>query len=258
MTKGFVIDVHKCTGCYSCQIACKDEHVGNDWLPYSRQEPNTGQFWIKVNEKERGSRPHVKVSYTPVIGAQTEAIREYAPEVLQDREDGLIVIDPEKAKGRKDLADKFEGVYWNAELDIPQGCTGCAHLVDGDGPLTTPRCVDNCPVEAIQFGDLEDLDTEGCERLDPESHVYYRNLPKRFIAGTVYDPEIEEIVEGATVTATSEKGTYTATTDNFGDFWLRQIPAAEWTVTIEKDGRKKTLQVSTVDEDKGLADIPLD
>ena len=91
--KGFVIDVQKCTGCYACQIACKDEHFGNTWMPYAQEQPEVGQFWIKVNEKERGRRPHVRVSYTPVIGAQTDAIREFAPEVLQDREDGLIVID---------------------------------------------------------------------------------------------------------------------------------------------------------------------
>ena len=36
--KVFVIDVGICNGCYSCQIACKDEHVGNDWTPY-RQTP---------------------------------------------------------------------------------------------------------------------------------------------------------------------------------------------------------------------------
>jgi Fe-S-cluster-containing dehydrogenase component len=29
--KAFNINVKRCTGCYSCQIGCKDEHVGNDW-----------------------------------------------------------------------------------------------------------------------------------------------------------------------------------------------------------------------------------
>ena len=257
MTKGFVIDVLKCTGCYACQIACKDEHVGNEWAPYAKEQPNTGQFWMKVSEKERGRRPHVKVSYTPMIGAQTEAIREYAPEVLMEREDGVIVIDPEKAQGRKDIAEKFEGVYWNAELNIPQGCTCCAHLLDGDGPLKQPRCVDNCPVGAIEFGDLEELDTEGCEKLEEKSHVLYRNLPKKFIAGTVYDPEEEEIIEGATVTATSDAGTFTATTDNFGDFWLWQLPDAEWKLSVEKDGKVKTLSVSTKEKDQGLGDVAL-
>ena len=66
--------------------------------------------------------------------------------------------------------------------------------------------MDNCHLDVIQFGEAEDFDLTGCEVLHPEyktdPHVYYRSLPKKFIAGTVYDPEAEEIVEGATVTAT--------------------------------------------------------
>lgn len=253
--KGFVVDVHKCTGCYACQIACKDEHVGNEWMPYAKEQPEIGQFWMKVTEKERGRKPHVKVSYLPQIGAQTEAIREYAPEVLQDREDGLIVIDPEKATGRKDLAEKFDGVYWNEALNIPQGCTGCAHLLD-DG-WTVPRCADNCPVGAIEFGELDDLDLADAKQLDPKSKVYYRNLPMKFIAGTVYDPHEEEIIEGATVTARSGKGTFSTTTDNFGDFWLRQLPDADWEVEIKFGDKATILRVSTMTEDQGLGDIPL-
>lgn len=61
--KAMVIDVNKCSGCYNCQIASKDEHVGNDWTPYSKPQPDTGQFWMKVNEMERGSGSKVKVIY---------------------------------------------------------------------------------------------------------------------------------------------------------------------------------------------------
>ena len=48
--KVFVIDVGRCNGCYSCQIACKDEHVGNDWTPYAKPQPDTGQFWLRQTE----------------------------------------------------------------------------------------------------------------------------------------------------------------------------------------------------------------
>lgn len=34
--KVFVVDIAKCNGCYGCQIACKDEHVDNDWMPYAK------------------------------------------------------------------------------------------------------------------------------------------------------------------------------------------------------------------------------
>ena len=43
--KVFVIDVNECSGCYQCQIACKDEHCGNDWTPYTKPQPEWGHFW---------------------------------------------------------------------------------------------------------------------------------------------------------------------------------------------------------------------
>ena len=63
--KAFIVDLSVCNGCYCCQIACKDEHVANDWTPYAKPQPDTGQFWIKVGERVRGSVPKVKISYTP-------------------------------------------------------------------------------------------------------------------------------------------------------------------------------------------------
>ena len=255
MAKAFLIDVTACTGCYACQIGCKDEHCDQAWLPYAEAQPEVGQFWLKMTEKERGANGHVRVAYVPVLGGQNAEIAAYAPEVLMERADGLQVIDPAKAAGRKDIAEKFEGVYWNEALGLPQACTGCAHLIDDPAsPIRTPRCVDNCAVEAIKFGEVEDLDLEGAEG---GPIVWYKGLPKTFIAATVYDPAKNEVVIGAKVTATSAAGTYEAETDMWGDFWLKEIPAAEYAVTIEKDGKKVEMAVSTLDGDKGLKDIAL-
>ena len=59
------------------------------------------------------------------------------------------------------------------------------------------------------------------------------------------------------MTAVSEAGTYEAETDIWGDFWLKEIPADDYVVTIEKDGKKVELQVSTKEKDQGLKDIAL-
>lgn len=60
--KVLVIDITKCNGCHNCQIACKDEHVSNDWTPYAKPQPLIGQFWTKVIDVERGTVPKVKVN----------------------------------------------------------------------------------------------------------------------------------------------------------------------------------------------------
>lgn len=235
--KIFLVDVNRCNGCHNCQIACKDEHCGTSWLPYAAEQPDTGQFWCKVEQEVHGSVPKVNITYLPKFGAQTEAIREYAPEVLADRDDGLIVIDPEKARGRKDIAERFEGVYWNAELGIPQGCTGCAHLLD-DG-WTVPRCVDVCAVGGLRFGDESDFADElvDAEKLEPKSNVYYLNLPKRWIAGQVVDEAADEVVCGVVVTMQEEGDesaeVFKTATDEFGDFWFRQVEGKKYHLWFE-------------------------
>lgn len=264
--KAFLIDVTKCVGCHDCQIGCKDEHCGNDWHPYAAPQPEIGQFWCKVDQKERGRRPHVKVSYIPRLcnhceNAPCMAAAENG--AVYRRDDGLVIIDPEKAKGQKQIVDAcpYHVVYWNEALQLPQKCTGCAHLVDRGWPISVPRCMDNCHMDVITFGEEEDLDLEGTEVLHPEygtkPRVFYRGLPKKFIAGTVYDPQEKEVYIGAKVTATGEAGSFAAETDELGDFWLRGLPDAEWTLSIEADGKRKELAVSTVEEDQGLGDIAL-
>lgn len=264
--KGFVIDLTKCVGCHMCQIGCKDEHCGNCWTPYAQEQPESGQFWLEVQQKERGQRPQVKVSYMPTPCMHCEnapCVAAANDGAVYRRDDGLVIIDPVKSKGQKQIVDAcpYHKIYWNEELEIPQKCTGCAHLLDGDQPISTPRCVDNCPVDVIQFGELDELDLEGAEVWHPEygtkPHVYYKGLPKRFVAGTVYTPEDEEIVEGATVTVSGEAGSFSAVTNDWGDFWIDELPEAEWKLTIEKGSKTLEMGVSTVEVDRGLGDIAL-
>ena len=263
--KVFVIDVNKCVGCHGCQIGCKDEHCGNDWSPYAKPQPLVGQFWFKVEQFERGNRPHVKVTYQPTLCQHCDDAPciKAAPDAVYKRDDRIVIIDPEKAKGNERLVKScpYGAIYWNQELQIPQKCTGCAHLLDGEHPIAVPRCVDNCHLDVIQFGEESELDLTGTEVLHPEygtkPRVYYRGLPKKFIAGTVYDPEKEEVYIGAEVTLTGDAGTFTATTDDWGDFWLRDLPDADFSLTIKAEGKTKTQNVSTKEKDLGLGDIAL-
>ena len=253
--KKFLFDASLCNGCYGCQFTCKDEHCGNDWSPYAAKQPVSGQFWCKLEQEERGKVPEVKVDYKPFIGAQNSKIREYAPEALMDRDDGLIVLDTEKAKGRKDIADKFEGVYWNEELQLPQGCTGCAHLLD-DG-WTVPRCVDICATGALNFVDEEDIPENAVPSFEGSS-VYIMNYPKRWIYGCFVDRNINEVLIGATAKLLDASGAEVATlkTDEFGEFRFKELGNEVYTVVLSADGyAQETLTADTSEEDVVLGDI---
>jgi NAD-dependent dihydropyrimidine dehydrogenase PreA subunit len=96
------------------------------------------------------------------------------------REDGLVLIDPQKCTGCRDCADACPDkvIYFNEDLNIAQKCTGCAHLLD-DG-WKEPRCVDACPTEALKFGEESELKEliGKAEVLSPESGAKPRAFAK--------------------------------------------------------------------------------
>ena len=263
--KAFVIDVAICNGCYNCQIACKDEHCSNDWMPIAAPQPETGQFWMKVDEYIRGTVPKVKMHYIPVLCQHCDdaPCMKAFPKVIYKRDDGLVVIDPEKAKGVKGIEAScpWGVIYHNDELDLAQKCTGCAHLLDRG--WKEPRCADACPTGAIKFADEADLkeDLKGAVLLKPElggsPRVYYKNIPKTFIGGTVYDPAKNEIVEGATVTLSGDAST-TTKTNGWGDFYFEGLDEGTYKVEIKANGKAKVFDaVSTTENSANLGDIAL-
>ena len=251
---GLVVDVNKCSGCYNCYLACRDEYCGNDYPPYSLAQPYTGHFWMRQIERERGKYPKVKVAYTPLPCMHCDdalCIKAAQDGAVYRRPDGIVIIDPEKSKGQKNLlsACPYRVIYWNEEKNIPQKCTLCAHLLDAG--WKEPRCVEACPTGALTFGDLDDPNSEvsklaasgKAEILHPEyemkEKVTYIGLPKRFVAGSVVLGDKDECAENVSVTLTGEGEKKTVKTDNYGDFEFEGLPEdKEYSVKIECPGYK--------------------
>jgi tetrathionate reductase subunit B len=268
MSKVFVFDAARCNGCYCCQIACKDEHCGNDWSPYAKPQPDTGQFWLQLHEYVRGTVPKVKMHYVPTLcnhcdkaGCMAACKVEGA---IYKRDDGLVVIDPEKCTGCKSCVDACpsNAIFLNESLNIAQKCTGCAHLLDS-GEWTEPRCVDACPTLALKFMEEAEAKTyiADAELLHPaeqKPRVYYLNIPKKFIAGTLYDPVKKEVVIGATCTLTGDGVTVTVNTDGFGDFWFEGLDVGGYALEISAPGfATKSFAAISTEADVNLGDIAL-
>jgi len=268
--KVFVFDTKKCTGCYSCQIGCKDEHCGNDWMPYARPQPETGQFWMRFKQFERGATPQLKVAYIPVLCQHCDDAPCIAACPVEgaifERPDGLVIIDPKICTVCQLCmpACPYGTIFYNSGLQIAQKCTGCAHLLDRGWPIKEPRCVDNCPGDVCAFGEESELSSQiaEAERLTPNfggtpnTRVYYKGLPKKFIAGCVYNPATKEVVIGATCTLSGD-GSGTATTDDFGDFWFEDLAVGTFSLKIEGGGKSKTISDISTEKDVALGDIPL-
>ncbi|MGM9607611.1 MAG: 4Fe-4S dicluster domain-containing protein, partial [Oscillospiraceae bacterium] len=231
-------------------------------------QPEIGQFWLKVDQKTCGTAPKLKLNYTPKLCNHCEnapCIAAAKDGAVYRREDGLVIIDPEKARGQKKLAEAcpYGAIYWNEELALPQKCTGCAHLLD-NGWKTT-RCAEACPTEALRFGDEEELadDILGASVMQPETgchpRVYYRNIPGQFIAGLVYDPVEKEVIIGAKCRLVTGAKVYETVTDDYGDFWFKDLPVGRFDLYIEAKGfQRKIFEDLRTVECLNLGDIPME
>ena len=114
----------------------------------------------------RGTVPKVKMHYVPTLCKHCdEAACIDACQVegaIYKRDDGLVIIDPEKCTGCKSCVDACpnDAIFINESLNIAQKCTGCAHLLDGG--WKEPRCVDACPTRALKF--MEEADAQRPDR----------------------------------------------------------------------------------------------
>jgi len=253
---GMIMDVTRCNGCYNCFLACRDEYCGNDYPGYSAAQPFSGQFWVKVIEKERGQYPKVKVAYTVVPCMQCEnapCVEASLNGAVYRRPDGIVIIDREKAKGQNQIVNScpYRVIYWNEEESIPQKCTFCAHLLDQG--WKEPRCVEACPTKALVFGDLNDPDSEiskmtatgkgKLEVLHPEyglmPNVKYVGLPRRFVAGeVVFRDKKDECAVGVKVTLSGKGQVDRVTkTDNYGEFEFEELDVdKDYTLLVEHGG----------------------
>lgn len=260
---GMVINIDKCNGCYSCLLACKDEFEGNDHFPFSAAQPSDGKSWMQVSERERGTCPKVKVDYVPLpcLHCKEAPCVEASPKgEVYRRPDGIVLIDPEKSKGKKGILSTcpHRVIHWNEEKNIPQKCTFCVHLLEQG--WKEPRCVEACPSGALLFGDLEDSESEiarflksaSIEELHPEyglrPNVVYIDLPKRFIAGEVVLVDRQDAcAEGVKVTLTNGTHKQVCKTDFLGDFEFQGLESNQtYRLLIEYEGyRPEELEVKT-------------
>ena len=237
-TWGLVIDVARCHDCNNCFLACKDEFVDNDWPPYTKAQPSHGQRWMNILRRERGGFPLVEVAYLPKPCqhcANPPCAKAAENDAVTIREDGGVLIDPEKAVGQKQLVDAcpYGAIFWNETLGTAQKCSLCVHLLD-DG-WKEPRCVQACPTGAMRVFKLgnvdweEKIEKEGLEAYLPDlktgPRVLYKNLKRfthGFIAGSVALADTDECAENAEVLLMDEQDRTIAEarTNNYGDFKL--------------------------------------
>jgi Fe-S-cluster-containing dehydrogenase component len=239
--------------------------------------PKHGHKWINILQKERGQIPAIDIAYVPTMCNHCDN----APCVakgggaVKKRDDGIVLIDPVKAKGRKDLVDAcpYGHIWWNEELQLPQAWTFDAHLIDQGWKQT--RGHQSCPTGAMRAVCMDDAEMgriareQGLEVMKAElgtgPRVYYKNLwrySKCFIGGSVSMEAngVVDCVEGAAVRLLKNGAVMAqAATDNYGDFKFDRLDenSGDYVVEIAAAGRAKKIVAAKLGASINLGEIRL-
>ena len=233
-----IADVARCGNCNNCVLATADEHVGNEHPGYSAPQAAQGEPVVRIRRQVRGATPMVDVAYLPTLCMHCD----HAPCIeasgadgaIAKRADGIVMIDPLQAKGRRELvaACPYGAIVWNEEQQLPQNWIFEAHRLDAGA--TALRIAEVCPTEVFELVKSSDeamrarAAREGLRVLRPElgtsPRVWYRHLERFdhcFIGGTVmtFIDGVPECLEGAAIELHQAGAVVARTTsDAFGDF----------------------------------------
>jgi Fe-S-cluster-containing dehydrogenase component len=150
---GLVIDLDRCTGCQTCNVACKMEH-NLDGFSGIRVDTVGGPH----RDTPTGEYPNLSMYYLPIPCmhcSQPPCLPSCPTEAIYQRQDRIVLIDEEKCNGCQQCIEAcpYGVLVYDAQKDKAWKCNLCAHRVDQG---LEPFCVLCCEMEAIFFGDISD------------------------------------------------------------------------------------------------------
>ena len=171
-----VIDQERCIGCEACTVACKNEnngvqgHIRVNTLDTPQKDTPAGVF------------PDLRMIFLPALCNHCEhpPCADACPlEAITKEDNGMVILNEAACDGCRTCLDAcpYEAIIFNDEKDIAEKCNFCRHRI-AEG--LEPFCLICCEGQAIQFGDLN----------DPES-----NVSKILTAGNGYRLKPEEGTE---------------------------------------------------------------
>ncbi|RMD59271.1 MAG: 4Fe-4S dicluster domain-containing protein [Nitrospirae bacterium] len=150
--KGIFININRCTGCKSCEIACAVTHSKNKDLFSAITEfppPRKRVYVEPVDSYAFASRCMHCKDAPCIIACPNGAMH-------KDEERGFVLVNEEKCMGCMMCA--MVCPFGAITLDLYRGkASKCDFCIERMEVGKEPACVEACPTGALQYGELEEL-----------------------------------------------------------------------------------------------------
>jgi anaerobic dimethyl sulfoxide reductase subunit B (iron-sulfur subunit) len=156
--QGFYIDNSRCSGCKTCEIACKDyKNLGTDIL-FRKIYDYEGGGWVQRDDgtwDQNVFMYHLSVACNHCTVPACVAVCPVTA-LIKDGDTGLVYIDDELCIGCGVCvtACPYQVPKLDVELSKAQKCDGCIDRIK-EGKQTI--CVEACPIRALDMGDIDTL-----------------------------------------------------------------------------------------------------
>jgi len=185
MQLAFYFDQTRCTGCYTCTVACKDWH----------DVPAGPASWRRVSTIEKGRYPRLFVAFLSEGCYHCEeplCVTACPAGAISKRvNDGIVVVDRDQCLGAGNCSRKcldacpYKAPQFGAE-DNPkmQKCDFCLERWAENKP---PICVAACPTRALDAGSLEDMQLKHSQIKEAIGFTYREDAKP----AVVFKPKLE-------------------------------------------------------------------
>lgn len=184
MSKAMLVDLTRCIGCRTCQIACKQwndlpAEVTHNQGTYENPPRRSAKTWtiVEFSEIEAGDRLAWVFAKRQCMHCEYPSCASACPAAaLTKRPDGPVVYDSNKCIGCRYcmIACPFRipTFEWDKPIPYIRKCTFC---VDRMSAGLTPACAKACPTGTLLPGEREELLEIARTRIyqNPDQYVHH-------------------------------------------------------------------------------------